>query len=302
MLTLRTDTTTAPLGGGTRARRMTKIMLGVAACAILALGAPALGQAQVPPPPPPPPEVGSEPDVIAGDPPVPSPASPDASDALPNQPGGSEPPPQGGQPSSPPPTADPTNPASNWIAAVTLRRRSLRVRVGCMADGSVTVHHKGKRVGAAKFVCNRSTGLARVELSRTVARKLRRSEKAPVRISVSSGGQTATRAMRLRNGSLAPTAAASAAAAGVDRWDEWFRRAITTAGDLGLAWVYYLKWDTSTGSYWALRNKQDCTWALSRGSCGFYTATYYLYWYDYPNRRWLGAYGPYCLPGYACFG
>jgi hypothetical protein len=279
--------------------RITKIVLGVAACAMFAFGVPASAQM---PPPPPPPEIGSEPEVIGGDPLTPSPPSSGESEtpATPSAGTGTPPqgtPPQGGQPSSPLPTAEPPKPASQGVDTVKLHGRTLRVRVGCAADGSVTVRRKGKRVGAAEFTCNESTGLARVKLTRKVARRLRTSTNAAVRISLSSGGQTRIHALRLRHGNLAP----AAKAAGVDRWDYWSVRAITTPGDIGMAWVYYLQWSTNTQSYWTLVNKQDCTWALANGECEFYTATYYLYRYDYPNRRWLGAYGPYCFTGYACF-
>ena len=269
----------------------------IAAFAIFAFAAAAAANAVVPPPPPPPGEIGSEPEVIAEDPPVDAPGTPGGSDSKPDQPAGSEPSVEAGPGSSPLPAADPANPATNKVAAATVRSRSLRLRVSCIGDGSVSVRSKGKRVGSATFVCTESSGVARVELSRKVARKLRTSVRATLKVSVSSGGQTATRAVRLRHGSLAVTAAA----AGTDTWDYWFLRAITTPGDLGLAWVYYLMWDTETQAYWALVNKQDCTWQPTEGACRFHTATYYQYRYDYPNRRWLGAYGPYCFEGYACF-
>jgi hypothetical protein len=198
----------------------------VFAVALCALAVPSVASAQIGPPPVKPP-IGDDGPPITGGGANPPPVAPSQ-------------PPSGGSPQIPaspgPPASVPTVPPvaslpePSKAGSVKLHGRILRVSVGCPADGKVVVRYGGKRRGAAKFVCASAKGVARVKLSRKVARKIRQAGSARVRISVLSGGKTTTEVVRLRHGSFGASVAATAA--GVNYFTEWFHKPLGRRGPL----------------------------------------------------------------------
>ena len=118
--------------------------------------------------------------------------------------------------------------------------------------------YRGKRRGAALFACSEGQARAKVKLGRKAARRLRRSQNARVKLTITTAAGKSSQTVRLRHGVTTPQASSAAAWWTYYGWVPQSAYNANVGVRFGWRWDLFARWDYEYGAGFLVAVEVQC--------------------------------------------